>query len=62
VTEIRTLDLRNKSLSKSGYQNLLPRAELNIAAAALAIEPILNAVREGNEKALFELCEKYDGI
>ena len=62
MTEIRTLDLRNKSLSKSGYQNLLPRAELNIAAAALAIEPILHAVREGNEKVLIELCKKYDGI
>jgi histidinol dehydrogenase len=62
VRNIRVLDLRAKQLDKSGYQNLLPRAELDIDAAIKAITPILKAVETGNELTLIKLCEKYDGV
>ncbi|NCU83374.1 MAG: histidinol dehydrogenase, partial [Actinobacteria bacterium] len=42
---VRTLDLRGKKLSKAGYQELLPRAEMDIASALSEIEPIIESVR-----------------
>ncbi|CAB4731300.1 unannotated protein [freshwater metagenome] len=61
-TAIRTVDFRGRSLSKIGYRNELPRAELDIDTALLAIAPILDQVKNGNESALLDLCEKFDGV
>jgi histidinol dehydrogenase len=61
VSLIRTLDFREKNLSKNQYQQLLPRAEMDIAAAMKTVEPILKAVKDGNEETLISLCEKFDG-
>ena len=59
---IRVVDVRGRSLDKSGYQELLPRAELDISAAMATIEPILARVKNGDEKDLLSLCSEFDGI
>jgi histidinol dehydrogenase len=59
---IRTVDLRGKSLDKAGYQELLPRATLDVASAMIAIEPILQRVKNGTEKDLIELAQEFDGV
>jgi histidinol dehydrogenase len=61
-TAIRTVDFRGRSLSKLGYRNELPRAELDIDAALISIAPILQSVKSGSESALLDLSEKFDGI
>jgi histidinol dehydrogenase len=61
-TAIRTVDFRGRSLSKIGYRNELPRAELDIETALLSISPILKTVKNGKESDLIDLCEKFDGI
>ena len=59
---IRRVDLRGKALNKSGYRREIPRASLDIDQAMQAISPVLEAVRCGNENALQELSEKFDGV
>jgi histidinol dehydrogenase len=59
---LRRVDLRGRDLSKAQYQAELPRATLDVAEAMLAIEPILQRVRTGNESDLLDLAEKFDGI
>ena len=60
-TAIRTVDFRGRSLSKVGYRNELPRAELDIETALVSISPILQSVKDGAESDLLDLCEKFDG-
>ena len=60
-TAIRTVDFRGRSLSKVGYRNELPRAELDIETALVSISPILQSVKNGTESDLLDLCEKFDG-
>jgi len=60
--EIRTVDFRGRVLSKSEYRLELPRAELDIDTALLGIKPILEVVKNGSEKDLLDLCEKFDGV
>lgn len=59
---IRSLDLRGKALTKVGYQKAIPRAKLDIAAALVAIEPILQKVKSGTEADLLQLAEEFDGV
>ena len=59
---IRSLDLRGKALTKAGYQKAIPRAKLDIAAALVAIEPILQKVKSGTEADLLQLAEEFDGV
>jgi len=59
---LRRVDLRGKTLSKGQYQRELPRATLDVAAAMVAIEPILERVKSGNESDLIALSEKFDGV
>ena len=59
---IRTVDLRGKSLDKAGYQELLPRASLDVASAMAAIAPILQRVKAGTEADLIALAEEFDGV
>ncbi len=59
---IRTLDLRGKALTKAGYQKAIPRATLDISAAMVAIEPILQKVKTGTEADLLQLGEEFDGV
>lgn len=59
---LRRLDLRGKHLTKDQYQRELPRATLDVAAAMIAIEPILNRVQSGTEADLISLGEQFDGV
>jgi histidinol dehydrogenase len=59
---LRIVDVRGRHLSKRGYQELLPRAPLDIDAALVAINPILESVKEGDESTLQELSLKFDGV
>lgn len=59
---LRRVDLRGKSLSKDQYQRELPRATLDVAAAMVAIEPILHRVKNGTESDLIALCEQFDRV
>jgi histidinol dehydrogenase len=56
------VDLRGKNLTKDQYQRELPRATLDVAAAMVAIEPILHRVKNGTEADLIALGEQFDGI
>jgi histidinol dehydrogenase len=60
--QLRIVDLRGKALTKSGYQSLLPRAEMDVDAAVKAITPILHRVQNGSEKDLLDLCAEFDGV
>jgi histidinol dehydrogenase len=59
---LRRVDLRGKSLTKGQYQLELPRATLDVAAAMVAIEPILERVKNGNESDLIALSEQFDRV
>jgi len=59
---LRRVDLRGRHLSKDQYQRELPRASLDVAAAMVAIEPILHRVKNGTEADLISLGEQVDGV
>lgn len=59
---LRRVDLRGKSLTKGQYQRELPRATLDVAAAMVAIEPILERVKNGSESDLIALSEQFDRV
>ena len=59
---LRRVDLRGKPLTKDQYQRELPRATLDVAAAMVAIEPILHKVKNGSESDLLDLGEQFDGV
>ena len=59
---LRRVDLRGKALTKDQYQRELPRAILDVASAMVAIEPILEQVKNGSESDLIALAEKFDGV
>lgn len=59
---LRRVDLRGKTLSKSQYQRAIPRASLDVAAAMVAIEPILERVKNGSEEDLIALSEQFDRV
>ena len=59
---LRRVDLRGKHLTKDQYQKELPRATLDVAAAMIAIEPILQRVKTGTEADLISLGEQFDGV
>lgn len=59
---LRRVDFRGMTLSKGQYQRELPRATLDVAAAMVAIEPILERVKNGNEEDLIALGEQFDRV
>lgn len=59
---LRRVDFRGKNLTKDQYQRELPRAALDIAAAMVAIEPILHQVKTGTESDLIALGQQFDGV
>ena len=59
---IRTLDLRGLRLTRSGYSSKLPRASLDVKAALAQVEPIINAVRDGDVSTLLSFSERFDGV
>lgn len=59
---VRILDLRGLRLTRSGYSSKLPRAALDVKAAVLQVEPIINEVRNGDVETLLSLSERFDGV
>lgn len=59
---LRRVDFRGRLLTKGQYQRELPRATLDVAAAMVAIEPILERVKNGNESDLIALSEQFDQV
>lgn len=59
---LRRVDFRGKTLTKGQYQRELPRATLDVTAAMVAIEPILERVKNGNEEDLIALSEQFDRV
>jgi histidinol dehydrogenase len=59
---IRRVDLRGERHSKAGYQELLPRATLDVNEAMALIQPILARVKNGAPEDLFQLAQEFDGI
>ena len=60
--EIPLIDLRGQSLSRAQYKQVIPRAGLDVAHAMVAIEPILERVKNGNEDTLRALAREFDGV
>ena len=59
---MRVVDLRTCHLTKRGYQELLPRAPLDINSALETVNPIIESVKNGDESTLLALSEKFDGV
>jgi histidinol dehydrogenase len=59
---IPVIDLRGKSLTRAQYKRAIPRAALDVAHAMVAIEPILERVKNGSEATLRELAQEFDGL
>ena len=59
---MRVVDLRTRHLNKRGYQELLPRAPLDINSALETVNPIIELVKNGDESTLLALSEKFDGV
>jgi len=59
---MRLIDLRGQRLSKSGYNNAIPRAALDVAEAMKLVEPILERVKNGDESDLIALAKEFDGV
>ncbi len=58
-------DLRGAALSAldaAGLRDVLPRAELDVEAAAAAVAPLLADVRERGEAAVLDAGERFDGV
>lgn len=59
---IRRVDLRGQRHAKAEYQDLLPRATLDVNEAMTLIQPILTRVKDGSAEDLYALAEEFDGI
>ena len=55
-------DLRARSLSAAQLTAALPRAELDVAAAAEAVRPVVEDVAARGAEAVLEASERFDGI
>jgi len=60
--DIPLIDLRGQRLSRAQYKRAIPRAAMDVAHAMIAIEPILERVKSGNEATLKELAAEFDGV
>jgi histidinol dehydrogenase len=61
---LRRLDLRGPALpaTTAGLRGLLPRAELDVAAAVAQVQPIVAAVRTRGAEAVREATRRLDGV
>jgi len=56
------IDLRGRPLSAAELRRLLPRAALDVTAAAEAVRPVCEDVRERGAAAVFAATERLDGV
>ncbi len=59
---IPVLDLRGRRLGRRELRGVLPRAELDVEGAVLAVRPTCDDVRDRGAEALYAACERFDGI
>jgi histidinol dehydrogenase len=57
-----TIDLRGRVLGPRELRSLLPRAELDVAAAVETVRPICEDVRHRGAEALYDLGERFEGV
>jgi histidinol dehydrogenase len=62
VKIIKVLDLRGVAATGQELGRLLPRASVDIEAAAMAVGPILQRVREGGSSAIRAISQELDGF
>jgi len=56
---LRLIDLRESSADP---RTVVPRAAMDLADAGETIKPVLDAVRDHGEAAVFDACERFDGV
>jgi histidinol dehydrogenase len=59
---MRRTDLRGQTLTPQRIASALPRAELDVDAAAGQVAPILAEVRRRGAAAILEFSERFDGV
>ncbi len=59
---MRRIDLRGAGSGAPGYRALVPRADIDLDAAAEAVRPICDDVRERGVAAITEYGRKFDGV
>ena len=59
---IRRVDLRGMKLSKAQINGFIPRAKMDVATALATVQPILEQVKNGDERDLLALSQKFDGV
>ncbi len=59
---LRTIDLRGQNLSRASLLSLVPRADVDTAAATLQVRPLVEAVRDEGEPALRQQALEFDGV
>lgn len=55
-------DLRGRALTPAELRAAVPRPEVDVSAAAEAVKPVVEAVRERGAQAVLEAGEHFDGI
>jgi len=59
---LRRLDLRGQVLDAMTLRTLVPRADVDVAAALASVAPICEDVRERGMTAVLEHTERFDGV
>nr|WP_323132161.1 histidinol dehydrogenase [Kineococcus indalonis] len=62
VPALRRTDLRGRTLDAVALRSVLPRAEVDVAAALATVAPICEDVRARGTAAVLELTERFDGV
>ncbi|MFV0464030.1 MAG: histidinol dehydrogenase [Nostocoides sp.] len=58
---IARLDLRGRKLTLRELRHVVPRADYDVDAAAAAVQPIIDAVRDQGASAIQAFSERFDG-
>lgn len=60
---IRRIDLsRNQDFSRANIRKLLPRAVMDIEAALVVVQPLLERIKNEGEKAVIAITAEIDGV
>ncbi len=59
---LRRIDLRGQTLDEMALRAVVPRADVDVAAAMATVAPICEDVRARGVPALLELTERLDGV
>jgi histidinol dehydrogenase len=59
---IATIDLRGTHPTRSDFERLVPRPEVDVTVAAERAAELIDAVRTGGSAALLDQAERFDGV